>query len=251
MPSIEDFFAEFSPKGGSIPTKAASDVLEYFSDRQAPDEGAPPDSPNAPSFGGLRGVYEKELRRAGFSPRATAAAMGIAEGETGGFQSLTENARYTTPERLQEVFGLHPKDAKKIAALPAKLQYDALYGSKLGNNGEGYKYRGRGFVQITGRDNYADIDRKLGLNGRLLRDPDMLSRNPALAAKASAVYLRNRAGGTDFDIERGLRAVGGSQTSWDLKRAKYQEYLPQYDRTSQRVSINKPSADQILAYYGR
>lgn len=251
MASLEDFFAEFSPQAGTPPTQSARDVLKYFSGRNAPDEGAPVTRKSYPPATGLRGVYEKELKRSGFSPRAIATAMGIAEGETGGFQALTENARYTTPERLQEVFGLRPKEARRIASLPVRAQYDALYGDKLGNKGEGYKYRGRGFVQLTGRDNYAQLDQQLGLKGRLLRDPDMLSRDPALAAKASALYLRNRAGGTDFDIDKGLNAVGGSRSSWGLKRAKYEEYLPQYDSTRQRVSISGPSADDVLAYYGR
>lgn len=251
MATVQELLEEFSPEGGSVPTQAGRDIRTYFDSRDAPDEGAPYSGPSYPVSTGLKAVYEKELKKAGFSPRAIATAMGIAEGETGGFQSITENARYTTPERLSEVFGLKPKDAKRIAALPARQQYDALYGQKLGNNGEGFKYRGRGFVQVTGRDNYAALDQQLGLKGRLVKDPDMLSRNPALAAKASATYLRNRAGGTDFDIEQGLRAVGGSQTSWGLKRAKYQEYLPQYGETSQRVSMNNPSMNELLAYYGR
>jgi len=56
--------------------------------------------------------------------------------------------------------------------------------AELGNTkrGDGATFRGRGFVQITGRANYARADRLLGLNGALLVNPE-LACGPTLAAK--------------------------------------------------------------------
>lgn len=56
--------------------------------------------------------------------------------------------------------------------------------ASLGNiyPGDGAKFAGRGYVQLTGRNNYERADRKLSLNGALLANPDM-AMNPSVAAK--------------------------------------------------------------------
>jgi predicted chitinase len=56
--------------------------------------------------------------------------------------------------------------------------------------GGGHKYRGRGPIQITGHSNYAAIDKNLGLKGALVKDPDLLLRDPALSKAATLEFLR-------------------------------------------------------------
>lgn len=56
--------------------------------------------------------------------------------------------------------------------------------------GGGHKYRGRGPIQITGYNNYAAIDKNLGLKGALVKDPDLLIRDPALSKAATVEFLR-------------------------------------------------------------
>ena len=69
------------------------------------------------------------------------------------------------------------------------------YDNRMGNKeGEGYKYRGRGYIQITGKNNYKRIGEELFLDG-VIDDPDALVTNPdllldpKLAAKASLKYI--------------------------------------------------------------
>jgi len=63
----------------------------------------------------------------------------------------------------------------------------------LGNKdpGDGYKFRGRGFVQLTGRSNYEDISKKLFGDDRLVKNPD-LANDPQIAAKIALEYHVNR-----------------------------------------------------------
>jgi hypothetical protein len=68
------------------------------------------------------------------------------------------------------------------------------YGGKIGNTdtGDGYKYRGRGPIQITCKSNYAELDKALGLKGALIKDPDLLLKNPSLGQAATIQYLKSR-----------------------------------------------------------
>jgi murein DD-endopeptidase MepM/ murein hydrolase activator NlpD len=101
----------------------------------------------------------------------------------------TENLNYVTPGRLQAVFGkgMFPSIEREAPYRnnPEALG-DMIYGMSnqpsLGNTekGDGYKYRGRGFIQLTGRHNYqkitkflSEIDFKIdGKSVDLIKDPD-------------------------------------------------------------------------------
>jgi len=63
----------------------------------------------------------------------------------------------------------------------------------LGNNGtgDGARYKGRGFIQITGRNNYATYSQKLGMGDQLLQQPQ-LANDPNTAARVLACYLKDR-----------------------------------------------------------
>ena len=61
---------------------------------------------------------------------------------------------------------------------------DAMYGP-IG----GYDFRGRGYVQITGKDNYRKVSRDLFGDDRLLENPDLIMANEEIARKAAISYL--------------------------------------------------------------
>ena len=62
----------------------------------------------------------------------------------------------------------------------------------LGNthDGDGYKYRGRGFIQVTGRYNYTQLSKVINLD--LVTNPDLLSNDVHLALKISAIFWSHK-----------------------------------------------------------
>jgi hypothetical protein len=75
------------------------------------------------------------------------------------------------------------------------MMYGKDSGMGLGNTEEGdaYKYRGRGAVQLTGKANYASASKDLFGDDRLVKDPELL-KDPEMAAKTSAWFMKKNQG---------------------------------------------------------
>ena len=96
------------------------------------------------------------------TPKRIAAFMAQCAHESGGFTALKENLNYKAAS-LRKLFGKYfPNDdiANHFAAKPNKQEAIAnrIYASRMGNgdeaSGDGYKYCGRGLIQLTGKSNY-------------------------------------------------------------------------------------------------
>jgi len=97
----------------------------------------------------------------------------------------------------------------------------------IGNQGppDGARFKGRGFVQLTGRANYERYSKLLGLGDRLLREPE-LANDPAIAARILARFLKDR----ELRIKQALleenlalarRYVNGGRHGLDVFSAAY------------------------------
>lgn len=113
--------------------------------------------------------------------------------ETGGsFVPIVENLNYSE-QGLLRTFPKYfsPADAKAYARQPQRIANRA-YANRMGNGDEasglGFRYRGRGFVQITGKDNYAKFSKLLGVD--LIGNPD-LACNDDIAAKIIVIGMRD------------------------------------------------------------
>ena len=119
---------------------------------------------------------------------------------------------------------------------PGGLPFD-LYDSRadLGNLGrpDGERFKGRGFIQLTGRSNYALHGAAIGLGRQLIDDPD-LANNPGIAARLLASFLKQheekiRAALTAGDLSEARRLVNGGSNGLEEFEAAYQtglEILP-------------------------
>jgi putative chitinase len=96
------------------------------------------------------------------TPQRMAAFVAQCSHESGGFRVLKENLNYRATS-LRKIFGKYfPNDeiAKQYASKPNKQEAIAnrIYASRMGNgdeaSGDGYKFCGRGLIQLTGRNNY-------------------------------------------------------------------------------------------------
>ncbi|MBA5726957.1 peptidoglycan-binding protein [Bombella mellum] len=130
------------------------------------------------------------------SRKELANLMGQVQVESGNFQHLEENLHYS-PERLLEVFskrGVKTLDqARSIVEGGPEAIGNTVYGGKWGQlngnpePGDGYKYRGRGFIQLTGRNNYQETSRHLNID--LVNHPDDAAK-PEIAARAAVDYWK-------------------------------------------------------------
>lgn len=131
------------------------------------------------------------------SPRRVAAWLATLAHESARFTRLVENLNYsaeglasTWPARYADMTGQPTQFAHKIARDPERIANHA-YAGRLGNgsagSGDGWRYRGRGLIQITGRSNYAASGLALGLG--LLERPEQLEQ-PYTAALSAAEWWR-------------------------------------------------------------
>ena len=93
------------------------------------------------------------------TPQRVAAFVAQCAHESGGFKFLTENLNYKAAS-LRKVFGKYFPDDATAAAYANKPEKIAnrVYGNRMGNgpeeSGDGFRYCGRGLIQLTGKDNY-------------------------------------------------------------------------------------------------
>ena len=112
--------------------------------------------------------------------------------ECANFGRFSENLNYSAGG-LIATWPTHfpPEVAARYARLPEKIANRA-YAGRLGNgdeaSGDGWRYRGGGFLQITGRANYASASTWTGLD--LVGNPDQLRSAGLPAARAAAAFWR-------------------------------------------------------------
>jgi putative chitinase len=157
--------------------------------------------------------------------------------ESGNFSVKQENLNYSA-KRLQEVFGkyftthakalLYERKPVKIASL--------VYGNRMGNGDEqsieGYKYRGRGYIQLTGKNNYLLFDKSLnetGLEVDIIGDPDLVATTYPLISAAWFFNKNNLneiadLGGTKEIITRVTKKVNGGTHGLDSRISYFNKF---------------------------
>ncbi len=152
--------------------------------------------PNADSHAGLWLAPLNDGMRAGSidTPLRQAAFLSQVLLESGEFHQLQEALSYS-PQRLRQVWPQRFPDDASAAAYghnPQKLA-NKVYAKRMGNgdeaSGDGWNYRGRGLIQLTGRDNYARFSKAMGCDA--LNAPDLLQQPAGAALSAAWFWLSN------------------------------------------------------------
>ena len=104
--------------------------------------------------------------------------------ESGGFKAVSENLNYSA-DGLKKTFGKYFPGtlSESYAKQPEKIA-SRVYGDRLGNGAEntkeGYKFRGRGFIQLTGKVNYVSFTKFIGED--CVSNPDLVATKYPLAS---------------------------------------------------------------------
>jgi putative chitinase len=152
--------------------------------------------------------------------------------ESGGFKLVTENLNYGAKGLLgifkkyfptQEKANLYERKPEKIANL--------VYGSRMGNgpetSGEGYKYRGRGYIQLTGKDNYKAFDLVVAEN--ITENPDLVATKYPLLSAAwffhkNGLHKIADKGATDAVVTEVTKRVNGGTIGLPDRLKHFKEY---------------------------
>lgn len=121
----------------------------------------------------------------------TAHFMAQIEHESG-LKPITENLNYSA-EGLLKTFSkyFNSVTAKQNERKPEQIA-NIVYGNRMGNNeiGDGWKYRGRGFIQITGKNNYISLSKDTRID--YLNNPDLLLSEPNSVISALWFWNKNK-----------------------------------------------------------
>jgi putative chitinase len=108
------------------------------------------------------------------------------EHESGGFRSVYENLNYSA-DGLKKVFGKYfPGNLNESYARQPEKIANRVYSSRMGNgneaSGDGYRYRGRGAIQLTGKSNYEAFDKLV--DDDIMANPDLVATKYCLMSAA-------------------------------------------------------------------
>lgn len=159
--------------------------------------------------------------------------------ESGQLSAVVENLNYSA-KALRSVFGKYFKtdaEAEKYARKPEEIA-NVVYANRLGNgdtkSGDGWRYRGRGLIQITGKSNYNEASQKmyaLPLGVDFVDEPELLA-TPEYAAQSAAWWWENAGlnaiadglgGANDTEVFKQItKRVNGGYNGLDDRLAIYE-----------------------------
>jgi|688.fasta_scaffold03494_23 predicted chitinase len=205
-------------------------------------------------------VIIKAGQSAGYPPKAIAGLLAIAGVECG-FVPVNEDTRYTNVSVLKKEFSNvynHPNPdafARAIVAGGSVACANAIYGGRGGNaktipntgslvstdkNQDGYKYRGRGFNQLTFKSNYAALGKAIGMGNQLVANPDLVNTIEVAAKVLTQFYFTaglkksqlndDNIGGRLIKLTGNDMKGGKGPTSHEQKAALYKCFMENYTK---------------------
>jgi putative chitinase len=166
------------------------------------------------------------------SDERLAAIIGQCAHESGGFVHRFENLNYSAAG-LETVFGKYFAEGEyaQFARQPERIA-NRVYGNRMKNgppaSGDGWRFRGRGYIQLTGRDNYTRYSQEIGID--LVDDPDRAAE-PGVAWRIAVRYMakRRKSGKTllawadlrqDLMVTKGINGGTNGRVDREIKTAK-------------------------------
>lgn len=165
------------------------------------------------------------------TPRELANFMAQVTHESRDLTRLEEGFRYTKniaqiPVRSAMREGPEALESARLEALqgkPEKLA-ELMYGGRMGNDepGDGYKYRGRGYIQLTGKENYERAGEALGLD---LKNHPELAAEPRNASRIATWFWNERVpDAAQEDVRAATRAVNGGLNGLADREQRFEKW---------------------------
>jgi len=152
--------------------------------------------------------------------------------ESGNWKFKVENLNYSAPA-LQSVFRKYFPDEATAAQYARKPEMIAnkVYANRMSNgdeaSGDGWRFRGRGYIQLTGKNNYSLFNSVVGEN--ILENPDLVAEKyPLLSAAwfwdSNKLNTLADKGATDADVTAITKRVNGGTHGLDDRLSKFKQY---------------------------
>jgi putative chitinase len=150
------------------------------------------------------------------TPLRLAHFLGQCSHESGGFNVTQEKLNYSA-ERLKKIFPKYFPEtlSESYARQPEKIA-SRVYGGRMGNGDEstkeGYKFRGRGYIQLTGKNNYKSFGESIDVD--VITNPDIVSsKYPLLSAawyfNTNGLHKIADTGSTDDVVTKITKRING------------------------------------------
>lgn len=149
--------------------------------------------------------------------------------ESMNFTALSENLNYRA-ETLEKLFSKYfskaGRKAEDYSKQPEKIA-NIIYGGRMGNvqEGDGYRFRGRGVIQLTGRDNYTAFGKSVGMSPEQVIDYVQTKKG---ALESACWYWNSRkinAACDKSDITLMTKLVNGGTIGLEDRRKHYEQAL--------------------------
>ena len=152
--------------------------------------------------------------------------------ESGGFKLVNENLNYGAKGLLGIFKKYFPTEAKALQyeRKPEKIA-NLVYGGRMGNgpeaSGEGFKFKGRGYIQLTGKDNYTSFAK--AINEDVVANPDLVATKYPLASAAwffhkNGLHKIADKGATDAVVTEVTKRVNGGTIGLADRLKHFKEY---------------------------
>jgi putative chitinase len=151
--------------------------------------------------------------------------------ESGNFKAVSENLNYSA-DGLKKIFGKYFPGtlSESYAKQPEKIA-SRVYGGRMGNGDEttkeGFKFRGRGYIQLTGKSNYTNFTKFIGED--CVSNPDLVANKYPLASAAfffdtNKLWSICDLGSSDDIVTKVTKRVNGGTHGLDDRLAKFKKY---------------------------
>jgi predicted chitinase len=244
--------------GGTV----ADFIRDILKDSEEEEKKQPPSVRPSPTFTGPvqlapeaelnKQMLVEEIKQRGITDETSIKNILAQVQAESGFVPRSEEIEKYTAKNIYDMFGPEQKknkvrvsslkEAEELVSKGPEAVAEVLYGGRMGNiqPGDAYKYRGRGFIQLTGREAYQRVGEAIGVD--LVNNPD-LANDPEIAAKIVPAFLldyKKKSVEELSDIGAVTRAVGSADIRAAERRARIAQSMTIEPVTPPTAAVQAP-----------